>query len=246
MMQIRKGMKYLNLLFDTEYTVKDVKENTVTVIDAASVEVEFQKDAFIDSFTSAYGLKDLAYEMYAEDWMQRINFERQKKARHDYYEALKDNPDLSFDDFIFENGYDGEIYACFDEFLDAEYQDVDYMKTLLSDAMLEEYENEMVSMGIVVENNLPYTVAEPNKYLVQSLSDDDVLCTSLRSAAEIISRIDMRDCSNEDIRVFRIDEFGAVEPLEIHGCWHDWHDPLYIKVTDKAGNVVFSGYGTDH
>ena len=83
-------------------------------------------------------------------------------------------------------------------------------------------------------------------YLVQSRFDDDEVYTSIQTAGEIIRRIDMTDCSNEELRVYKVDIFGMIEPLEIHGCWHDLKDPLYIKVVDANGNIIFDGHGTDH
>lgn len=86
---------------------------------------------------------------------------------------------------------------------------------------------------------------EGKLYLVQSMFDDEV-SISLRSQYEIISRIDMKDCSNEEMYVFDVSQYGSVKPLVIHGCWHKLSNPLYIKVTDEEGNIEFDGYGTDH
>ena len=61
----------------------------------------------------------------------------------------------------------------------------------------------------------------------------------------IIDHIDMQDCSDEEIKVYRVN-FDGVEELEVHGCWHDFDNPLYIKVTDSNGEIVFDGFGTDH
>ena len=84
------------------------------------------------------------------------------------------------------------------------------------------------------------------QYLVQIKSDDEVINSSLMKSNEIISRQDATDYTYETLQVYDISEFGKVKPLKIFGCWHDPKNPLYIKVVDENGNVVFDGYGTDH
>ena len=50
----------------------------------------------------------------------------------DYYEGLIDNDsEYTYEDYIEEFGYNGELYVCFEEFCDVEYYDVDYMRTIL-------------------------------------------------------------------------------------------------------------------
>lgn len=82
-----------------------------------------------------YQLKELAYELYKVDWENdHISLER-KLAEYRLYclTSLEDGDYgcYSFEDWLFDNGYDGELYVCFNEFLGAEYQDEDYMKYLL-------------------------------------------------------------------------------------------------------------------
>ena len=84
-----------------------------------------------------------------------------------------------------------------------------------------------------------------NTYLLQIQIDGEVFAC-IRTKAEIIDRIDMLDCTDEELKVYKVDVFGCVEPLEIYGCWHNPKEPLYIKVVDTKGNIVFDGYGTDH
>lgn len=82
-------------------------------------------------------------------------------------------------------------------------------------------------------------------YLVQTLIDGEVYA-SLHTPGEIISRIDMQDCSNEQIYVYDISKFGKVTRLKVYGTWHDCKKPLYIKITTARGKIVFDGHGTDH
>lgn len=86
------------------------------------------------------------------------------------------------------------------------------------------------------------------EYLVQEHAIYEPTIAYMKTAQEIIKWIDMSDCYPEiDIEVFDVEtQFGVVEKLEVHGCWHNLNDPLYIKVTRSDGTIVFDGYGTDH
>lgn len=52
--------------------------------------------------------------------------------------------------------------------------------------------------------------------------------------------------TKREIMIYRSSSFGRIEPLKIHGIWHNFEDPLYIKVTDAGENTIFDGYGSDH
>lgn len=83
-------------------------------------------------------------------------------------------------------------------------------------------------------------------YIVTVRWDDGAFSTEIKTPYEIINMIDMSDCYlGVQYRVYRSDERG-IEELNIHGCWHDFNDPLYIKLIDSDGNVEIDGYGTDH
>lgn len=87
-------------------------------------------------------LKKIAYELYKINWTTtHISVERQLAEYRLYQLTLLEDYDEdsldwnsyipTFDDWLFEQGYDGEIYVCFNEFLDYEYQDAEYMEFLL-------------------------------------------------------------------------------------------------------------------
>ena len=82
-------------------------------------------------------IRKLCYELYKIDWKHShmITKEREMDSIKDYYEGLIDN-EYTYEDYIEEFGYDGELYVCFEEFCDAEYYDVDYMRTLLDNDKL--------------------------------------------------------------------------------------------------------------
>ena len=83
-------------------------------------------------------IRKLCYELYKVDWKHsHITKEREMDSIKDYYEGLIDNDiEYTYEDYIEEFGYDGELYVCFEEFCDAEYYDVDYMRTLLDNDKL--------------------------------------------------------------------------------------------------------------
>lgn len=83
------------------------------------------------------------------------------------------------------------------------------------------------------------------KYFVQ-VETADTIINCVMTEEEIISRVSMRDCSEENLAVFRTKSFGEIEPLKVLGTWHNLDEPLLIEVVDGQGNVVISGYGVDH
>ena len=89
-------------------------------------------------------------------------------------------------------------------------------------------------------------IEEPTRYFVQIQLDTGEVFNCIKTASEIISSIDMQDCSGERMAVFMTTAFGTIVPLEVKGCWHDFNNPLLIECVDPDGNVVISGYGTDH
>lgn len=88
---------------------------------------------------------------------------------------------------------------------------------------------------------------KPILYFVQTrFPGEHEVYSSLKTAAEIIERVSMYDCYDEELIVFDIKDFGNPVPLNVRGTWHKEADPLYIAAYDPNGNVVFSGHGTEH
>ena len=87
-------------------------------------------------------LSKLCYELYKLDWKRShmITYEREADSVKDYFEGLVDSNgsdrEYTYADYSEEFGYDGELYACYDEFLDSEYRDEDYIKGLLDNDVL--------------------------------------------------------------------------------------------------------------
>ena len=79
------------------------------------------------------------------------------------------------------------------------------------------------------------------KYLVQRNIDGEIY-PNLMTEKELIDYIDMDDCHDEEYKVFDVSEFGKIKELHYAG----WKPHCLIELHDKDGNIVVSGYGTDH
>lgn len=90
--------------------------------------------AFLSEQISKRNIRKLAYELYKIEWLAAISTEQKKNAVRDYYEYLTPETEyIPFKCYLEEFGYDGDFYATFDEFIENEYQNKEYMKNLLSD-----------------------------------------------------------------------------------------------------------------
>lgn len=84
-------------------------------------------------------LQEIAYELYKIDWIRdNITPELQLQVEREFWlESLEYeqefNDVLLWSNWIWDNGYHGSLYACFNEFLDYEYEDEEYMKYLLDE-----------------------------------------------------------------------------------------------------------------
>lgn len=78
-------------------------------------------------------IEELSYELYKIDWMRRISADTQSNTLKNYYQEIEpeDRDTYTYDEYVWEYGYAGQLYVDFDEFLCNEYQDDEYMKTLL-------------------------------------------------------------------------------------------------------------------
>ncbi len=96
-------------------------------------------------------IRELAYTLYKIDWMRRISADRIMDFVKNYYddEKIDPDPDISIRDVFDEFGFDGECYVCYDEFIDGEYRDKDYIKTLLNDTEYEEYLRDIDDLNII-------------------------------------------------------------------------------------------------
>lgn len=83
-------------------------------------------------------IKTICYNLYKEDWKDvHTTLEEKHQAIRDYYiESIKEGFSYSFEEYLNEFGYNGIIYASFEEFCKNEYRIKGYMKELLKDDFL--------------------------------------------------------------------------------------------------------------
>ena len=84
-------------------------------------------------------------------------------------------------------------------------------------------------------------MSERHDFLVQKLIEGEVY-GKVCSGNELIAYIDMSDCHCEDYRIYDISVFGQVREVFYKG----WQPRCLIEIVDSEGNMVLSGYGTDH
>lgn len=80
-----------------------------------------------------------------------------------------------------------------------------------------------------------------HNYLVQKLIDSEV-CGKIYTETELINYLDMSDCYDEEFRIYDISVFGEIREVHYKG----WQPDRLIEIADSSGNIVASGYGTDH
>ena len=88
-----------------------------------------------------------------------------------------------------------------------------------------------------------------NSYLVFILDADGTEWASIMTSYKIFDRMDMNDCSGEQITSIYLLRPGKKKRLiecEFNGTWHNLRDPLLMTITDNKGRVLDSDYGTDH
>lgn len=87
-------------------------------------------------------ISKLCYELYKADWKRNhITPEIEMDIIKNYYEDCADSDgDYTYDEYLNEFGYDGELYVCYEEFYENEYRDVSYICWLLdNNKLIEDY-----------------------------------------------------------------------------------------------------------
>lgn len=87
-----------------------------------------------------------------------------------------------------------------------------------------------------------------NQYIVTIREDNGEEFTTIMTAYQIFDRMDMDDCTGEeiiDLRIIKPYHKNNLARAEFHGTWHDPRHPLLMTITVR-GKVVDSGWGTEH
>ena len=85
---------------------------------------------------------------------------------------------------------------------------------------------------------------EERQFLIQfEVEDEECYINKIATSAEVISFIDELDFTPVgNWYVFDLNEFGKVKPLHYKG----WQPNCLIELVDDNGEIIISGYGTDH
>lgn len=84
-------------------------------------------------------IKEIAYEKYQLNWMANHGYSihdiinKMDELWKDEDEKEKISHEMEYDRFLYDTGFIGSLWCCYDEFLNEEYADRDYMEFLLSD-----------------------------------------------------------------------------------------------------------------
>ena len=84
-----------------------------------------------------FDVSEMVYALYVQNWIdENTTAEMRLQNIREYYsycqECLAEDEDPeSYEDWLFESGFHGSLYVCYDEFCDAEYRDEDFVRSLL-------------------------------------------------------------------------------------------------------------------
>lgn len=87
-------------------------------------------------------------------------------------------------------------------------------------------------------------MTDQRQFLVQRICnwDDDSRDNTIMTSSELIHYIDMQDICSENYKIYEITEFGMLVEIFYRG----WQPGCLIEFADSKGQIVLSGYGTDH
>lgn len=95
-------------------------------------------------------IKELVYELYKGDWKINHGIFRQQEvnALKEYYKQCQETESsCTFEEWLEEFGYCGELFVCKGEFLTNEYLDKSYVRRLLNSNDLFQQYLKVMSMG---------------------------------------------------------------------------------------------------
>ena len=87
-------------------------------------------------------------------------------------------------------------------------------------------------------------MTDQRQFLIQRICnwDEDSRDNIIMTSSELIHYIDMQDICSENYKIYEITEFGM--PIEIF--YRGWQPGCLIEFADSKGQIILSGYGTDH
>lgn len=153
--QIGDNWFYFGGITAEEKTVEEYKKviPEETIISEIYETLDGFRDEFDDEYMYYYyyllenlmssDIKLKAYELYKLNWLAKHGYTLDDVLRKAYEIMISDYLDIQVEDDLLdafeEIGFNGEMYVSFDEFIDNEYQDIEYMKMLFGGVDTKEY-----------------------------------------------------------------------------------------------------------
>ena len=115
-------------------------------------------------------IREKAYKLYQMQWMASHGYgitDISEMASEWEKEKREEGLDCDFKSYLEERGFGSEIWACFEEFIGAEYRDTFYMMRLFpgeGSADFEAYLEDISSMEIEAQNGIHYYEMDFNGY----------------------------------------------------------------------------------
>lgn len=132
-------------------------------------------------------IRELCYELYKIDWLDRhVSSRIQMDNICDFYEYQKEDSSIdTYEEYLDQYGFGYNIFVCFDEFIDSEYKNEEYMAELLGDNenLIKEYKDDLASQhkyyGVSQSSyGHEYRWIFDEETLKKKLETDDVLSMS--------------------------------------------------------------------
>ena len=132
--------------FKDKYIVRQVRHNIHEDSYSVDILVELVKDNNYNDATpegiSKLHISRIAYDLYKHDWIdEHMTSEQYLTTLRQYYIYASecqcaDEEPLGFEDWVFFNGSNHQLFASYDEFCSNEYLLTDYIEDLLMDSSL--------------------------------------------------------------------------------------------------------------
>lgn len=128
----------LDVYGDEETELNEVEGVNDVIDEAANFVSAFQNSVLFHCFQN---IRQTAYKKYQHNWMisHHIDEKVMDQTIQEYVADIAED-EVPFSEWLFERGFGGSIWVCLNEFLETEYQDKEYMKTLLTDDEYQLYE----------------------------------------------------------------------------------------------------------
>lgn len=162
-------------------------------------------------------IKKLCYELYKVDWKyDMISKEREMDSLKSYYEYMEDMAfeEYTYNDYLEEFGYNEQLYVCYEEFLENEYLETNYIKHLL-------------------KNDKLFKLYLEDLWIVSSYNED--------TEEQLDYYINENDCNVGDKAYLYNHEDGKLTEIEIVHIIYKMHNPELYNELLKNEDVLVDG-----